>query len=160
MPRRAKDALDPGNGVSALLSCGASRLTHVSVRPFAEWFRSRLARVAAGLGLLNLLYFAHLRHLKDPRDEVERLLDQVGLAPLRPQPPQAEHRHRLPDGHVVRRRGVLGGLHHEYWLDRAEHNGGWPRVGNQSSWDQLKNEPKQATTQHTRDFLEHLEWLR
>lgn len=26
-----------------------------------------------------LLYFAHLRHLKDPRDEVERLLDQVGL---------------------------------------------------------------------------------
>jgi putative transposase len=40
-------------------------------------------------------------------------------APLRPPPPQAEHRHRLPDGHVVRRRGVLGGLHHEYWLERA-----------------------------------------
>jgi ABC-2 type transport system ATP-binding protein len=26
-----------------------------------------------------LLYFAHLRHMKDARDEVERLLDQVGL---------------------------------------------------------------------------------
>jgi len=26
-----------------------------------------------------LLYFARLRHMKDPRDEVERLLDQVGL---------------------------------------------------------------------------------
>jgi hypothetical protein len=42
----------------------------------------------------------------------------------------------------------------------------WPALlarsgdGTQSSWDRLKNEPKQATTQHTRDFLEHLEWLR
>jgi hypothetical protein len=35
-----------------------------------------------------------------------------------------------------------------------------PAEGIQSSWDRLKNEPKQATTQHTRDFLEHLEWLR
>src|SRR6202040_2500250 len=26
-----------------------------------------------------LLYFARLRHMKDPRDQVERLLDQVGL---------------------------------------------------------------------------------
>ncbi len=35
-----------------------------------------------------------------------------------------------------------------------------PPEGTQSSWDRLKTEPKQATTQHTRDFLEHLEWLR
>jgi Domain of unknown function (DUF4158) len=35
-----------------------------------------------------------------------------------------------------------------------------PAEGTQSSWDRLKNEPKQATTQRTRDFLEHLEWLR
>jgi TnpA family transposase len=35
-----------------------------------------------------------------------------------------------------------------------------PAEGTQSSWDRLKNEPKQATTQHTHDFLEHLEWLR
>lgn len=35
-----------------------------------------------------------------------------------------------------------------------------PPEGTQSSWDRLKNEPKRATTQHTRDFLEHLEWLR
>jgi hypothetical protein len=35
-----------------------------------------------------------------------------------------------------------------------------PAEGTQSSWDRLKNEPKQATTQHTRDFLEHLEWVR
>jgi len=37
---------------------------------------------------------------------------------------------------------------------------GRPAQGTQSSWDRLKNEPKQATTQRTRDFLEHLEWLR
>lgn len=35
-----------------------------------------------------------------------------------------------------------------------------PPEGTQSSWDRVKTEPKQATTQHTRDFLEHLEWLR
>jgi TnpA family transposase len=35
-----------------------------------------------------------------------------------------------------------------------------PPEGTQSSWDRLKNEPKHATTQRTRDFLEHLEWLR
>jgi len=35
-----------------------------------------------------------------------------------------------------------------------------PPDGTQSSWDRLKIEPKQATTQNTRDFLEHLEWLR
>ena len=35
-----------------------------------------------------------------------------------------------------------------------------PSEGAQSSWDRLKNEPKQASAQHTRDFLDHLEWLR
>lgn len=35
-----------------------------------------------------------------------------------------------------------------------------PAEGVQSSWDRLKDEPRQATTQNTRDFMEHLEWLR
>jgi transposase InsO family protein len=39
-------------------------------------------------------------------------------AALRPTPPVNFERHRLQDGHVVRRRAVLGGLHHEYWLGR------------------------------------------
>ena len=38
-------------------------------------------------------------------------------APLRPPPPDNVERHRLADGHVLRRRAVLGGLHHEYWLE-------------------------------------------
>lgn len=40
-------------------------------------------------------------------------------APLHPSPPDSEHRHRLPPGHRVRRKAVLGGLHHEYWLEKA-----------------------------------------
>src|SRR6266849_4490822 len=39
-------------------------------------------------------------------------------APLKPSPPHSEHRHRLPPGHRVRRKAVLGGLHHEYWLEK------------------------------------------
>jgi hypothetical protein len=35
-----------------------------------------------------------------------------------------------------------------------------PTEDTQSAWDRLKQEPKQATTQNTRDFLEHLDWLR
>jgi hypothetical protein len=41
-------------------------------------------------------------------------------APLHPAPPQTEHRHRLPQGYRVRRKkAVLGGLHHEYWLEKV-----------------------------------------
>jgi transposase InsO family protein len=36
-----------------------------------------------------------------------------------PSPPYSDHRHRLPPGHPVRRKAVLGGLHHEYWLEKA-----------------------------------------
>jgi putative transposase len=39
--------------------------------------------------------------------------------PLQAPPPQSEHRHRLPAGHVVRSRPVLGGLHHEYSLEKV-----------------------------------------
>jgi len=40
-------------------------------------------------------------------------------APLHPSPPQTEHRHRLQQGHRMRRKAVLGGLHHEYWLEKV-----------------------------------------
>ena len=41
--------------------------------------------------------------------------------PAAPNPslPHSEHRHRLPPGHRVRRKAVLGGLHHEYWLEKV-----------------------------------------
>jgi putative transposase len=39
--------------------------------------------------------------------------------PLHPSPPQTEHRHRLPGGHRVRCKAVLGGLHHEYCLENV-----------------------------------------
>src|SRR4051794_22553480 len=37
------------------------------------------------------------------------------LAPV----PFNEHRHRIPDDHEVRRVAVLGGLHHEYRLEKV-----------------------------------------
>jgi putative transposase len=39
-------------------------------------------------------------------------------APLYPSPPLTKDRHRLPHGHRVRRKAVLGGLH-EYWLEKV-----------------------------------------
>jgi len=39
--------------------------------------------------------------------------------PIRPAAPMGGHRHRLPAGHILRSKAVLGGLHHEYWLEKA-----------------------------------------
>jgi transposase InsO family protein len=39
-------------------------------------------------------------------------------AAARPTAPVNPERHRIPEGYVVRHRAVLGGLHHEYWLER------------------------------------------
>jgi transposase InsO family protein len=38
-------------------------------------------------------------------------------AASRPPAQESAHRHRIPKGHAVRRTCVLGGLHHEYWLE-------------------------------------------
>jgi putative transposase len=38
---------------------------------------------------------------------------------LRLSPPESAHRHRIPAGHAVCRAAVLGGLHHEYWLENV-----------------------------------------
>jgi putative transposase len=40
-------------------------------------------------------------------------------APLHPSPPNSGHRYRLPRSHRVRSKAVLGGLHHEYWLEKV-----------------------------------------
>jgi len=39
--------------------------------------------------------------------------------PIRPSPPISAHPHYLPAGHVIRSKAVLGGLHHEYWLEKV-----------------------------------------
>ena len=40
-------------------------------------------------------------------------------AALRPLASKSGHRHSIPSGHMIHRAAVLGGLHHEYWLERA-----------------------------------------
>jgi len=39
-------------------------------------------------------------------------------APLTPSPLENPHRHRLPANQMIRSKAVLGGLHHEYWLEK------------------------------------------
>ena len=38
-------------------------------------------------------------------------------APSRPPAQESTQRHRITAGHTVERAAVLGGLHHEYWLE-------------------------------------------
>jgi putative transposase len=38
---------------------------------------------------------------------------------IRPSPPMSGRRHHLPAGHFLRSKAVLGGLHHEYWLEKV-----------------------------------------
>jgi transposase InsO family protein len=68
------------------------------------------------------------RHLKDILNRWVRHYNHgrvhMSLGPgipasLHPSPPQSEHRHQLPRGHRVRCKPVLGGLHHEYWLEKV-----------------------------------------
>jgi putative transposase len=40
-------------------------------------------------------------------------------APLRQSPPESPHRHQIPSGYKVRSTAILGGLHHEYWLEKV-----------------------------------------
>lgn len=40
-------------------------------------------------------------------------------AALRPLASESGHRHSIPSGQMIHRAAVLGGLHHEYWLERA-----------------------------------------
>jgi transposase InsO family protein len=40
-------------------------------------------------------------------------------AALGPPALESADRQRIPAGHAVRRAGILGGLHHEYWLEKV-----------------------------------------
>jgi hypothetical protein len=59
-------------------------------------------------------WVAHYNHAR-----VHTSLGQGIPNPIQPSPPASGHRHRLPAGHVLRSKAVLGGLHHEYWLEKV-----------------------------------------
>jgi transposase InsO family protein len=48
-----------------------------------------------------------------------RSLGPAMPAPWHSPPPKSTQRHRVPDGHVIRSTTILGGLHHEYSLEKA-----------------------------------------
>jgi putative transposase len=78
-----------------------------------------------GLDFLIPLGQRHLKHtlnrwvLHYNHGRVHMSLGPGIPAPHNPSPPHSEHRHQLPPGHRVRRKAVLGRLHHGYWLEKA-----------------------------------------
>jgi transposase InsO family protein len=58
-------------------------------------------------------WIAHFNHARPHMS----LGPGIPTALRRPAPESAE-RHRIPAGHAVRRAAVLGGLHHEYWIEK------------------------------------------
>ena len=46
------------------------------------------------------------------------LVDEMERSGHRPNVPAGPHRHKLPNAHLVKSTPVLGGLHHEYWLEK------------------------------------------
>jgi transposase InsO family protein len=90
---------------------------------FCERFGGTMRREC--LDFLIPFHERHLRHvLKMWVAHFNHARPHMSLGPgipaaLRPQPPESAHRHRIPAGHAVRRAAVLGGLHHEYWLEKV-----------------------------------------
>jgi len=67
------------------------------------------------------------RHLKTVVKEFTRFYNRgrphMSLGPGIPEPTQAKlpasvHRHKLPEGYRIKSKPVLGGLHHEYSLEK------------------------------------------
>lgn len=88
---------NPGpGGWACILRFGALKKELIGYDPHTT--NNRMELMASIQGLLGL---------KEPCEPVQQ-----------PTPPAAE-RHRLPSGHVVRDKAVLGGLHHEYWLEKV-----------------------------------------
>ena len=88
---------------------------------FCERFGGTLRREC-----LDFLIPFHERHLKLALNSwiahFNHARPHMSLGPgipaaLRPLAQESAHRHRIPAGHTVQRAAVIGGLHHEYWLE-------------------------------------------
>lgn len=106
------------------------------MRLLDDWLTAlrHLIRIAFGvfldfLSLVALAFRSPLgqRHLKDivnrwlrhyNHGRVHMPLGQAIPVPLHPSPPRSDHRHHIPRGHRVHCKPVLGGLYHEYWLEK------------------------------------------
>jgi putative transposase len=76
------------------------------------------------LDFLILFYERHLKFvLKAWIAHFNHARPHVSLGPgipaaLRPPARESAYRHRIPAGHAVRGAAILGGLHHEYRLEK------------------------------------------
>jgi putative transposase len=111
---------------SALRSFGIGALKTPVRAPKANAFCERLIGTFRR-ECLDFLIPIHEQHLRRITAEFVRHYNRgrphSALGPGIPEPPQAKvpasaHRHRLSAGHRVATRSVLGGLHHEYCLEK------------------------------------------
>ena len=66
---------------------------------------------------LKLILKSWITHFNHGRPHMS--LGPAMPAPLHPSPPESTHRHSIPAGHVIQSIPILGGLHHEYSLEKA-----------------------------------------
>lgn len=110
----------------ALQGFGVSPIRTPARSPKANAFCERLIGTIRRECLDYLIPFneRHLRRtVKEFAQYYNRGRPHSALGPGIPEPPQAKvpagpHRHKLPEGHGVKSTPVLGGLHHEYSLER------------------------------------------
>jgi putative transposase len=121
-----RDAIFSSGLDTALKGFGVRILTTPIRAPKANAFCERLIGTIRRecLDFLIPLGEDHLRRiLREWVGHYYRGRPHSSLGPGIPEPPQAKtpasvHRHRLPAGCSVKSKPVLGGLHHEYWLEK------------------------------------------
>ena len=107
--------------------CGHGRASVANTGPVAESeFRMRTLRRDIAPRMSDFLIPFSERHLKFVvkswithfnHGRPHMSIGPAIPAPLRQSPPESPHRHQIPSGYKVRSTAILGGLHHEYWLE-------------------------------------------
>ncbi len=64
------------------------------------------------LKLVVKTWITHFNHAR-PHMSLGPGIPEASRSPAQ----ESAHRHCIPAGHTVRRSAVLGGLHHDYWLE-------------------------------------------
>jgi hypothetical protein len=103
---------------TAVVGYNNSCLASIPLAGFELSLIGRFSGVPRGLGERHLRqvlrsWVTHYNHAR-----VHMSLGPGIPAPLTPSPPENPHRHRLPANQMIRSKAVLGGLHHEYWLEK------------------------------------------